>query len=94
MIYTYLSYRDSSSWVLDTGCTSHICNDSQRLTSKRKMKKGKVELMMGNGARVAAVVLGVVNLKLPSEDYLSLEECHYVPNIVKNIISVSCSDKM
>ena len=28
MIDTYLSYRDSASWVLDTGCTSHICNDS------------------------------------------------------------------
>ena len=49
---------------------------------------------MGNDARVAAVALGVVNLKLPSGDYLSLEECHYVPSIVKNIISVSCLDKM
>ena len=49
---------------------------------------------MGNGARVVAVALGVVNLKLPSGDYLSLEECHYVPSIVKNIISVSCLDKM
>ena len=94
MIDTYLSYRDSVSWVLDTGCTSHICNDSQRLTSKRKLRKGKVELRMGNDARVAAVGLGVVNLKLPSGDYLSLEVCHYVPSIVKNIISVSCLDKM
>ena len=49
---------------------------------------------MGNGKRVVDVVLGVVNLKLPSRDYLSLEECHYVPSIVKNIISVSCLDKM
>ena len=83
MIDTYLSYRDSASWVLDTGCTSHICNDSQRLTSKQKMRKGEVELRMGNGARVAVVALGVVNLKLSSGDYLSLEECHYVPSIVK-----------
>ena len=94
MIDTYLSYRYFASWVLDTGCTSHICNDSQRLTSKRKLRKGKVELRMGYGARVAAVALGVMNLKLPSGDYLSLEECHYVSNIVKNIISVSCLDKM
>ena len=40
------------------------------------------------------MVLGVVNLKLPSGDYLYLEECHYVPSIVKNIISISCLDKM
>ena len=72
MIDTYLSYRDSASWVLDAGCTSHICNDSQRLTSKQKLRKGEVELRMGNGDRIAAVALGVVNLKLPSGDYLSL----------------------
>ena len=28
MIDTYLSYRDFASWVLDTGCTSDICNNS------------------------------------------------------------------
>ena len=28
LIDTYLSYRDFTSWVLDTRCTSHICNDS------------------------------------------------------------------
>ena len=66
----------------------------QRLTSKRKLRKGEVELRMGNDARVAAMALGVVNLKLPSGDYLSLEECHYVSSRVKNIISVSCLDKM
>ena len=49
---------------------------------------------MGNGARVDVVALAVVNLKLPSENYLSLEECYYVPSIVKNIISIFCLDKM
>ena len=82
MIDTYLPYRDFAYWVLDTGYTSHMCNDSQRLTSKRKLRKGKVELRMGNNTRVAAVVLEVINLKLPYEDCLSLKECHYVPSIV------------
>ena len=49
---------------------------------------------MRKSARVVAVVLRVVNLKLPSGDYLSLEEHHYVPSIVKNIILISCLDKM
>ena len=34
------------------------------MTSKRKVRKGKVELRMGNDTKVAAVALGVVNLKL------------------------------
>ena len=49
-----------------------------------------MELRKGNCARVFVVALGVVNLKLLSEDSLFLEECHYVPSIVKNIISISC----
>ena len=49
---------------------------------------------MGNSARVVIIALGSVNLKLPSGDFISLEECYYVPCIVKNIILVSCLDKM
>ena len=40
------------------------------------------------------MVLGVVNIKLPFGYHLSLKECHYVPSIFKNIISVSCLDKI
>ena len=58
------------------------------------MNKSEVELRMGNGTRVVDVALGSVNLKLPSGDLLSLEECYNVPCIVKNIISMSCLDKM
>ena len=49
---------------------------------------------MGNGARVVAMALGVMNLKLPSKVCFSLKECPYGPSIVKNIISISCLDKM
>ena len=45
-----------------------------------------MELKIGNNIRVVVMALGVVNLKLLSRNYVSLEECHYVPNIVKNII--------
>ena len=88
---TYLYYRDSLSWLLDT---SHIYNDWNRMTGKQKLRKSKVELRIGNGARAVVVALGVVNLKLPSGDCLSLEECHYVPSIFKNIISLSSLDKI
>ena len=94
MIDTYLSYRDSTSSVLDTSCVTHVFNDFQRLTSKRKLPKGEVKLRMGKGARVVAIALGSVNLKLPSGYFLSLEECYDIPCIVKNIILMSCLDKM
>ncbi|KAK8708412.1 hypothetical protein V6N13_059454 [Hibiscus sabdariffa] len=56
----------SSSWVLDTGCGSHICTSVQGLHSRRNLAKGDVDLRVGNGARVAALAVGTYVLSLPS----------------------------
>ncbi|KAK8554367.1 hypothetical protein V6N12_031331 [Hibiscus sabdariffa] len=45
----------SSSWVLDTGCGSHICTSVQGLHMRRNLAKGDVDLRVGNGERVAAL---------------------------------------
>ena len=46
----------SSSWVLDTGCASHICTNVQALTNSRALTKGEVDLRVGNRARVAVLL--------------------------------------
>ena len=56
----------SPSWVLDTGCGSHICVNVQGLRSSRSLAKGEVDLQVGNGARVATLAAGVYDLTLPS----------------------------
>ncbi|KAK8593576.1 hypothetical protein V6N12_045653 [Hibiscus sabdariffa] len=84
----------SSSWVLDTGCGSHICISVQGLHTRRNLAKGDVDLRVGNGARVAALAVGTYVLSLPSGLNLNLENCYFVPSLTKNIISVSCLDKI
>ncbi|KAK8516079.1 hypothetical protein V6N12_013488 [Hibiscus sabdariffa] len=84
----------SSSWVLDTGCGSHICTSVQGLHTRRNLAKGNVDLRLGNGARVAALAVGTYVLSLPSGLILNLENCYFVPSLTKNIISVSCLDKI
>ncbi|KAK8560022.1 hypothetical protein V6N12_012829 [Hibiscus sabdariffa] len=84
----------SSSWVLDTGCGSHICTSVQGLHMRRNLAKGDVDLRVGNGARVAALAVGTYVLSLPSALVLNLESCYSVPSLTKNIISVSCLDKI
>ncbi|KAK8547478.1 hypothetical protein V6N12_031615 [Hibiscus sabdariffa] len=84
----------SSSWVLDTGCGSHICTSVQGLHTRRNLAKGDVDLRVGNGARVAALAVGTYVLSLPSGLILNLENCYFVPSLTKNIISVSCLDKI
>ncbi|KAK8554175.1 hypothetical protein V6N12_031146 [Hibiscus sabdariffa] len=84
----------SSSWVLDTGCGSHICTSVQGLHTRRNLAKGDVDLRVGNGERVAALAVGTYVLSLPSGLILNLENCYFVPSLTKNIISVSCLDKI
>ncbi|KAH7665793.1 RNA-directed DNA polymerase protein [Dioscorea alata] len=60
------NFSISTSWVLDTGCGSHICSNVQGLRNRRVLKKGEVDLRVGNAARVAAMEIGDYSLTLPS----------------------------
>ncbi|KAJ9547812.1 hypothetical protein OSB04_020355 [Centaurea solstitialis] len=84
-LFTY----DSDSWVLDTGCGTHICTTFQGLRSEERLKPGQMELRMGNGAKVAAVARGIYDLELPNGLTLSLSKCLFVPSITRNIVSFS-----
>ena len=64
----------------------------QGLRSSRSLAKGEVDLRVRNGARVAALTVGVYDLTFPSGLVFQLKNCYYVPAVSKNIISVSCLD--
>ena len=55
---------DNQSWVLDTGCGSHLVSFFQELRSGRKINKDDVDLRLANGARVAALAVGTYHLSL------------------------------
>ncbi|KAK8593638.1 hypothetical protein V6N12_045714 [Hibiscus sabdariffa] len=74
----------SSSWVLDTGCGSHICTSVHGLHMRRNLAKGDVDLQVGNGARVAALAVGTYVLSLPSGLVLTLEKFKEFKNEVQN----------
>ncbi|KAG8662088.1 hypothetical protein MANES_01G061550v8 [Manihot esculenta] len=56
----------STSWVLDTEYGSHICTNVHGLKRSRKLKKGDVDLRVGNGARVVALAVRTYELVLPN----------------------------
>jgi hypothetical protein len=58
--------------------------------TKRKLRNKEVQLRVGNGAQVAAVTVGRIELYLPSGFILELENVYFVPTISRNIISISC----
>ncbi|XP_042387520.1 uncharacterized protein LOC121979592, partial [Zingiber officinale] len=45
----------SSSWVIDSGSSSHICANMQGLSDCRWLSKSEMDLRVTNGARVAAL---------------------------------------
>ena len=59
----------------------------------RRLREGETFLRMGNGARVAAKAVGDVTLLLNNDFKLMLRDVLFVPELVKNIISISMLDK-
>ena len=53
------------------------------------LKKDDFELYDAGRESIQAEAVGTYTLKLPSENILELENCYYMPKIIKNIISVS-----
>ncbi|XP_070048521.1 uncharacterized protein [Nicotiana tomentosiformis] len=88
-----LATTNSSLWVLDTGSGYNICNMLQGFKISRRLKKGEINLQVGNGAKVAAIAVGSISLILPSSKVLMFDDCYYVPKFVSNIISASMLDK-
>ncbi|VFQ67530.1 unnamed protein product, partial [Cuscuta campestris] len=88
-----VNMSDITSWVMDTGCGSHICTSMQDLHERRQLTEGEIQLKVGNGALVNALAIGTYSLSLPSGLVLQLNNCLFVPSMSRNIISVSCLDK-
>ncbi|KAL0455319.1 UNVERIFIED_CONTAM: hypothetical protein Slati_0871100 [Sesamum latifolium] len=80
---------NSSSWVLDTDCGAHICNDLQVLQKSRKLSKDEVVLKLGDGKAIASKAVGTINLVISDRVRLELKDCYSVPSLIKNIISIS-----
>ena len=74
-------------WVYDTNYGSYIWIDMQGLRNNRKLTKGESNFRMGNGARVIVVALWTYVLNLPSDLWLNLDNCCYVPALTKNFSS-------
>ena len=92
MIEVNMSLSQNSTWVLDTACGSHICNSLQGLRRSRTLEEDEVILRMGNGARVAATTVGSFDLHMPTGKTIVLNNCYFVPSIVRNNISIPMLD--
>ena len=78
----------STSWILDTGCGSHICSIFQGLKESRRLRRGELNLLMGNQAIAQVKSIGKFALELKNGLRLDLNNCCYSPEMSRNIISL------
>ena len=55
-----------------------------------RLAKWEIYLLMGDTMRVAAVAVGVVTLYFEGDKVLVLDDYFYVPDVRRNLVSVSC----
>ncbi|KAJ9566412.1 hypothetical protein OSB04_002378 [Centaurea solstitialis] len=72
------------SWVLDTGSGNHICNHLQGFKRRETLRKDRSNLRVIEGTMLVAEAVGSYSLSLPSGLVLELENCYYVPRMIKN----------
>ncbi|KAJ9560577.1 hypothetical protein OSB04_005737 [Centaurea solstitialis] len=75
------------SWVIDTGSGNHICNHLQGFTRRETLRKDRSNLRVGEGTPLIADAVGSYSLSLSSGLVLELENCYYVPKMIKNVLS-------
>ncbi|KAK4407825.1 Retrovirus-related Pol polyprotein from transposon TNT 1-94 [Sesamum angolense] len=85
---------NSTSWVLNTSCGAHICNDLQVLQRSKKLNKDEVVLRLGDGEAVAVEAVGIINLVISDRVRLELKDGYFVPSFIKNIISIPLLDNV
>ena len=79
----------TGTWCVDIGATNHVCNSLQGFQKTKRLDKGEIYLLMGDTSRVAAVAVGVVTLHFEGGKFLVLDDCLYVSEVRRNLVSVS-----
>lgn len=87
-----VKYEDSGTeWMIDSGCSFHVCPSRSQFCSYREIDGGTVRL--GDNRSCAIVEIGTIMLRLPGGAKSELRHVRHVPEIKKNSISVAMLDK-
>jgi hypothetical protein len=73
---------------------THTYKSLQGLSQTRKFAKGELDVRVGNGAKIAAIVVDTYHLALLSRLVLKLNNFYCIPSLCKNVISCSCLEEV
>ncbi|CAL2237112.1 unnamed protein product [Prunus armeniaca] len=81
----------SSNWILDSGCSYHICSNKEWFDTYEKEDGG--EVMMGDGSMCKVKGDGTIKVKIHDGAVRMLGMVRHIPKLSKNLISLGTLDK-
>ena len=82
--------EQKNEWIIDSGCNFHMTNNKSWIRDLRHQKIGKV--IFGNGQTCAIEGIGNVMFRLDDGTLREIKDVRYVPNLARNLISLSMFD--
>ena len=77
-------------WIIDSGATNHVCYSLQWFKHNTSIEEGQRYLKLENGKLISVKAIGPVLLFLENNRTLYLEDCLFVPDFKRNLVSVNC----
>ncbi|MCO5578989.1 hypothetical protein L7F22_034187 [Adiantum nelumboides] len=77
-----------SSWLLDSGATCNLTYTKDTLTNYKPLRR-PFPVQFGNKSTCLALGVGTAEILLSDGKIVAIHDVYYVPNIAKNLISVS-----
>ncbi|KAG8500837.1 hypothetical protein CXB51_002923 [Gossypium anomalum] len=80
----------TSEWVLDSGCSFHMCPKREWFSTQSSVE-GRV-VRMENDLSSKVIGIGTIKIRIHNRTIRTLSDVRYVPDLRKNLISLSILD--
>ena len=87
---TVTSWEPEKGWVLDSGCSYHICPRKEYFETLELKEGGVVHLGTNKACKIQG--MGIIRLKMFDDSDFLLKNVRYIPELKRNLISVSMFD--
>jgi len=84
--------RSKTEWILDTGCTFHMCLYKDLFTTFEPVDCGVV--LMGNDAQCKVAGIGTIQIKTNDGVVRTLTNVLYIPDLKQNLISLGTLESL
>ena len=88
IIESNLMISSTSSWILDSSSSAHICTSMQGLRKSKRLRKGDMIFLVDNGVKITAEAVGTYPLQLSLEFRLELKDYYFISIASQNLIFI------